>query len=166
MLAQLEVPIETVTAAAEASSGLVCVNPAPAQRLPDELLNRVDVLVPNRSELAYLTGTLLPQTIDEVEQAVSHLHFSGAVVVTLGADGALVNDEDSVIHVEAPHIKAIDPTGAGDAFCGALAHSLSQGRTIFEAARCAVVAGAVAATRPGAQASMPSPVDVEALTGA
>jgi len=163
MLAQLEVPVETVTAAAEAAAGLVCLNPAPAQPLPGELLNRVDVLVPNRSELAHLTGIPLPQTVGEVKRAVSHLHFTGAVVVTLGADGALVLDGDTVLHVEAPHIDAVDPTGAGDAFCGALAHSLSQGRTILEAARWAVVAGAVAATRTGAQASMPTPADIEAL---
>lgn len=163
MLAQLEVPVETVTAAAAASGGLVCLNPAPARPLPDELLNRVDLLLPNRSELSFLTGTPLPQTIGEVEQAASRLRFSGAVVVTLGADGTLVIDGDTVIHVEAPQVDAVDPTGAGDAFCGAMAHSLSQGRTILEAARWAVVAGAVAATRHGAQASMPTPVDIEDL---
>ncbi len=163
MLAQLEVPLETVAAAAKAAGGVVCLNPAPARSLPDELLNRVDVLVPNRSELAFLTGSPLSQTIGEAEQAVSRLHFSGAVVVTLGADGALVIDGETVNHVEAPHVEALDPTGAGDAFCGALAHSLSRGRTILEAARWAVVAGAVAATRHGAQTSMPTPADIEAL---
>lgn len=163
MLAQLEVPLETVAAAAEAAGGLVCLNPAPARPLPDELLNRVDVLVPNRSELAFLTGIPLSQTIGEVERTVSRLRFSGAVVVTLGADGALVIDGDTVTHVEAPHVEAVDPTGAGDAFCGALAHSLSQGQTLLEAASWAVVAGAVAATRHGAQTSMPTPADIEAL---
>ena len=163
MLAQLEVPVATVTAAAKASCGLVCLNPAPARTLPDELLDRVDVLLPNRSELAYLAGTPLPQTIDDVERAASHLSFSGVVVVTLGAEGALVIDEETVFHVEAPRVDAVDPTGAGDAFCGALAHSLSRGQTILEAARWAVVAGAVATTRRGAQASMPSPADVAAL---
>ena len=162
-LAQLEVPVECVTAAAKASTGLVCLNPAPARPLPDELLNRVDVLVPNRSELTYLNGAALLKTTEEVERAVSHLRFSGAVVVTLGEDGALVIDDDTVTHVKAPHVDAVDPTGAGDAFCGALAHMLSQGRTLVQAARWAVVAGAVAATRPGAQTSMPSPADVEAL---
>ena len=163
MLAQLEVPVTTVTAAAEESGGLVCLNPAPARPLPDELLDRVDVLLPNRSELAYLAGTPLPQTIGDVEQAASHLSFSGLVVVTLGAEGALVIDEETVIHIEAPRVDAVDPTGAGDAFCGALAHSLSRGQNILEAARWAVVAGAVATTCRGAQASMPSPADVEAL---
>ena len=162
-LAQLEVPLETVVAAAEAAGGLVCLNPAPARPLPDELLHRVDVLVPNRSELAFLTGIPLSQTIGEVERAVSRLRFSGAVVVTLGADGALVIDGDTVAHVEAPHVEAVDPTGAGDAFCGALAHSLSQGQTLLEAASWAVVAGAVSATRHGAQTSMPTPADIEAL---
>ncbi len=163
ILAQLEVPIETVTAAADMATGLVCLNPAPAQPLTEELLNRVDVLVPNRSELAHLVGAPLPQTMGEVEQAASQLRFSGAVVVTLGGEGALVIDEDTVTHVEPPHIEAIDPTGAGDAFCGALTHSLSRNRSIVEAARWAVVAGAVAATRRGAQTSMPSPADIEAL---
>lgn len=163
MLTQLEVPLEAVAAAAEGAGGLVCLNPAPARPLPDELLNRVDVLVPNRAELAFLTGIPLSQTIDEVEQAASRLRFSGAVVVTLGADGALVIDGDTITHVEAPHVEAVDPTGAGDAFCGALAHSLSQGQTLLEASRWAVVAGAVAATRHGAQASMPTPADIKAL---
>jgi len=165
-LAQLEVPIETVTAAADTATGLVCLNPAPAQPLPAELLSRVDVLVPNRSELATMTGTPLPQTTVDVRQAASLLDFSGAVVVTLGADGALVIDGDSATHVESPHVDAVDPTGAGDAFCGALAHSLSQGQTILEAARWAVVAGAIAVTRHGAQASMPTPAEIDALAKA
>lgn len=167
LLAQLEVPLGAITAAVDAARGLVCLNPAPAQKLPDQLLDRVDVLIPNRSELALLAGTGVPKTVEEAAGAAQRLSTKGIVVVTLGAEGALVVDGNGeVTHLEAPGIEAVDPTAAGDAFCGALAHSLSRGEPILDGARRAVVAGALAATRRGARDALPSPAEVESLLGA
>ena len=90
------------------------------------------------------------------------LETGSAVIVTLGADGALVYDDGMVAHIEAPDVEAVDPTGAGDAFCGAVAHGLAAGKDLESAVRLAVRAGAFAATRPGAQASMPTAQDIDA----
>jgi ribokinase len=156
LLAQLEVPIETVTAAAAMATGIVCLNPAPSQSLPSELLDRVDVLIPNRTELADLSG------VDHLDVA-RQIGFKGTLIVTLGSEGAAIVQDGSVVRVAAPVIEAVDPTGAGDAFCGAVAHGLAQGTDIESAVRKAVVAGAMAATRPGAQPSMPTASEVEAF---
>ena len=161
VLAQLEVPLETVLSACKIGGGIVCLNPAPAQALPSELLDLVDVLIPNRSELAAISGVEEPHSPDEVGQAAKAIDFAGAVVVTLGAEGAMIFDSDEAIHVAAPAVRSIDPTGAGDAFCGAVAHGLSHGATLETAVRLAVAVGALAATGRGAQPSMPGSDDVE-----
>ncbi|HKE80754.1 MAG TPA: PfkB family carbohydrate kinase, partial [Solirubrobacteraceae bacterium] len=110
----------------------------------------VDVLVPNRGELEALTGG----SGDPVMLARS-IAGAGAVVVTLGAEGAVVVEGERYERVPAPHVKAVDTTGAGDAFCGALAGALSDGATLVEAARWAVRVAAVSVTRHGAQGGLP-----------
>ncbi len=164
VLAQLEIPIETVMAAARASTGVFCLNPAPAQPLPMGLLRQVDVLVPNRSELAALASTAPPGDVDEVVAAVAAIDGPEAVIVTLGGEGSVVIDRGEVTPIPAPRVDAIDTTGAGDAFCGALANALSGGWSLVEAARWATVAGALATTRAGAQVSMPARAEVESFT--
>jgi ribokinase len=163
VLAQLEVPIETVLAARSIASGLFCLNPAPARELPEELLARVDVLIPNRSELARLAGCPEPESLSEVVETAVGLGFDGALVVTLGPEGAVVVENGMVTPIAAPRVTAVDTTGAGDAFCGALASSLCHGELLTRAALWASAAGAIAATRKGAQAAMPSAAEVEAL---
>jgi ribokinase len=166
LLAQLEVPVEAVSVAAKVASGLVCLNPAPAADLPPALLSRVDVLIPNSTELARLVGTTPPSTPEEVAHAAARLDTDAALVVTLGGDGAVIVEAGQVEHVSAPRVEAIDPTGAGDAFCGALAGSLSRGESLGAAVRRAVAAGALATTRPGAQGAMPTAEELErALSG-
>jgi ribokinase len=162
VLSQLEVPVDTVTNAARLSTGTFILNPAPGRALPAKLLDRVDVLIPNRSELGALTGRE-PGTIAEVADAARALRVAGSVVVTLGSDGALLVQEDDVVVVPAPPVAAVDPTGAGDAFCGAMAHGLSASMDLEESVRRAVVAGALAATRPGAQSAMPTAAEVTEL---
>lgn len=161
VLAQLELPVETVVAAA-AASGRFVLNPAPARSLPEELLAATDVLVPNATELALLAGAPVPDGPDQAADAARSLDVP-SVVVTLGADGAVVVDGDRATHVAAPSIDAVDPTAAGDAFCGALADALVGGAELVDAARWAVRAGAVTATRWGAQAALPTRSDVEAM---
>lgn len=163
VLAQLEVPVETVLAAARVASGIFCLNPAPARPIPEELLERVDVLVPNRSELGALAGAEEPRTVVEAVAAAQMLGRTGPTVITLGAHGAVIVDGDEWETYPAPEVDAVDPTGAGDAFCGTLASMLAWGRELDGAVPWAVAAGAAATTRRGAQDAMPRIDEVEAL---
>ena len=165
VIAQLEVPPGTVLAAAGLTTGIFCLNPAPASVIPGDLLAHVDVLIPNRSELGILAGTAEPSTIDEVSHALERLDFEGPVAVTLGSDGALLRAESTSMSFPAHDVEAVDATGAGDAFCGALAFGLSRGEPMSRAVTFAVAAGAVAVTRFGAQDSMPTLAEVEAMVG-
>jgi ribokinase len=162
-LLQLEVALGTVTAAALAAGGTVLLNPAPAAPLPPELLASVDVLVPNRSELGLLAQVAEPRDLEGAVAAVRRLPAELAVVVTLGSEGALVVAGDRVEHVPAIPVDAVDATGAGDAFCGGLADGLARGVELVDAVRWAVRVAALATTRWGAQPSMPTREDVEAL---
>jgi ribokinase len=139
-----EVPEAAVAAAAETAGGIVVLNPAPARAVAAEILARVDVLVPNRGELAALAGRDGDPT--DLARVVG-----GAVVVTLGAEGALVVDQERAQRIAAPVVEVVDTTGAGDAFCGALAAALADGADLREAARQAVAYAAQSVTRPGAR---------------
>lgn len=164
VLLQLEVPLDAVIAAAAAATGIVILNPAPAPDgpLPDELLRHVDLLVPNQTELATLTGYDGPVDATIAAELAQTLD-AGAVVVTLGADGALVVTVDGATHVPAPKITPVDTTAAGDSFCGALADALVRGADLIEATQWAVRVGAATTQRPGAQPSLPTPAEVDEL---
>ena len=150
-LLQHEVPVSAVEAAIATAGGTVVLNPAPARPLG----RAVDVLVPNRGELAALTGrTGDPETL------ARGLGLAGAVVVTLGKDGVLVVEGERAERIAAPRVQAVDGTGAGDAFCGALAQALAEGADLVEAARWAVRVAAVSVTRMGAQSGLPRREDV------
>lgn len=164
VLLQLEVPVDAVIAAATLARGTVILNPAPATPLPPSLLDRVDILVPNRSELGVLAGVAEPTTIDDAAAAAARLGHK-AVVVTLGAAGALVHTGGHTRVVAAPRVHAVDTTGAGDAFCGALADAIASDLSLDEATRRGVAAGALAVTTEGAQPSMPQKAAVEAVLG-
>jgi ribokinase len=164
LLLQLEVPLETVTAAARATTGTVVLNPAPARPLPADLLADVDVLVPNEHELAQLAevavGERPPSELAKLARSVG----SGSVVVTLGARGALVVPADGAVQLQAPPpVTAVDTTGAGDCFCGALAQALARGEELGSAVRYAVTAAALSTTGPGARGALPDDDAVRAL---
>lgn len=163
VLAQLEIPLETVLAAARVASGIFCLNPAPARSIPEELLERVDVLVPNRSELGVLAGVHEPRTAAEAVAASQKLRRNGPTVITLGSDGAVIVDGDESETFPAPEVEPVDPTGAGDAFCGTLATLLAWGRELDGAVPWAIAAGAAAVTHRGAQVAMPTIEEVETL---
>jgi len=163
LLLQLEIPLEVVHHAAALCRGTVILNPAPAAELSAELLENVDVLVPNRTELATLTGSEPASTTGDVAAQLDLLD-TAVGIVTLGADGALVRAGGSTTHVPAPMVEAVDATAAGDAFCGALADAIATGADPVTAATWAVRAGAVTATRHGAQQSLPTRSEVEFLT--
>ena len=164
LLLQLEVPMQTVAAAAGFATGTVVLNPAPAVSLPADLLERVDVLVPNEHELARLAGVAAgersPRQLAELARSVT----SGSVVVTLGARGALVVPADGAVLLQAPPpVTAVDTTGAGDCFCGALAQALALGAELAAAVRYAVTAAALSTVGPGARGALPDDDAVRAL---
>ncbi|MEY9962991.1 ribokinase [Streptacidiphilus sp. MAP12-16] len=163
-LLQQEIPAATVEAAARLAGGTVLLNPAPARDLPAELLDMVDVLVPNRTELAALVGHPLPD-LHAVADAARQLRGPAAVVVTLGRDGALLCEEGAVLLVPALEVTPVDTTAAGDAFCGALAYAIAGGSPLHEAVRRANASAALATTLPGAQPSLPTRAEVEKLLG-
>lgn len=164
VLSQLEIPLDTVEAVGQIVTGIFVLNPAPARQLSVGLLDRVDVLVPNRSELSLMASIEHFANVDEVVSAARSMRPLGPTVITLGSEGAVVvGDGDDFDQIAAFEVNAVDPTGAGDAFCGALAFSLSRGRSLQEAASFASAAGALAVGTPGAQVGMPHLGDVEAL---
>jgi ribokinase len=161
-LLQLEIPLEAVAAAAATATGTVVLNPAPVRDLPGGLLGRVDVLVPNRVELAQLAGAAVPETVEAAAELAGRLP-APAVVVTLGADGALVVEDGQATRVPAVPVRPVDTTAAGDAFCGGLADALAGGAALADAARWAARVAAAACLREGAQASLPTPAQVRSL---
>lgn len=158
VLLQLEIPLNSVVRAAELATGVVVLNPAPARELPAQLLSNVGVLVPNRSELALLAQTSVPETIEAVVGAARSLDMT--VVVTLGSDGAVAVRGDEFHHVPAPRVEAVDTVGAGDAFCAGLTDAITRGSELREAVEWAVLVGALAVTKQGAQPSMPTREEV------
>ncbi|MFJ5231532.1 ribokinase [Kitasatospora sp. NPDC088391] len=168
VLVQHEIAAEVVAAAvlrAGQQGGTVVLNPAPARAVAPEVLAAVDVLVPNLGELAALLGTGRPDGLDGARALLERSELPcGAVVVTLGADGALVKRSGvpGLVHLPAPTVDAVDTVGAGDTFCGALAEALARGTGLLAAAQRAVRAAALAVTGPGAQSSMPTAARLDA----
>ncbi|MFE0513442.1 ribokinase [Streptomyces sp. NPDC058964] len=161
LLLQLEIPLKAVLAGAEAARrhGVrTILTPSPAQPLPPELLAATDLLVPNEHEATALTGRPDPR-----EAAAALLDRVPEVVVTLGAVGSLYMTRGAEpLVVPAPRVTAVDSTGAGDTFAGALAVALGEERPIREALKWAAAAAAVAVQREGASASMPYRPEIEA----
>jgi ribokinase len=146
VLTQLEVPIETVVATARQTTGFFALNAAPAKPVPVEVLGRADLVVVNRYEL------------DALPEAPR------LAALTLGAEGAvLLEDGDEVARARPPRVEAVDGTAAGDAFTACLVVSLLEERDREESLRRACAAGALAASRPGAQPSLPTTTEVDEI---
>jgi ribokinase len=167
VLLQLEIPLDAVDAALQIAREAhvpVILNPAPMpSALPDHFLH-VDFICPNQSETAAILGRPIA-TVDDAKQCVPDLHRRGAkhVLITLGSAGAVVSDGTSIDWIEPFPITPVDTTAAGDAFAGALAVRLAEGASLTTAARFATAAGALAATRLGAQVGMPTRHEIEQL---
>jgi ribokinase len=145
VLCQLEIPVETVVAAAR-DARYLCLNAAPARPLSPALLDAVDLLVVNRYEL----------------EAIGR--FDGLVALTLGAEGAVLLERgEEVARAAPPPIDPVDGTAAGDAFTACLLVSLLEGRDRVEALRRACAAGAITASRRGAQPSLPTTAEVDEI---
>jgi ribokinase len=154
--------LETVTAAIELAKAYgvpVVLNPAPAQPLPKSLLKNVDYLTPNQNELLILTGEAnLKDGIEKIQKwGLKNL------IITLGANGARVISEGIDQHIPAHEITAVDTTAAGDAFNGALAVAIAEGKPLLDAVSYGMAAGALASTKRGAQPSLPTRDAVENL---
>ena len=153
LLLQLEIPFTTVTAYAQTAKEAkvqVVLNAAPAQELPAPLLASLDILIVNEGELALVSKH--PGTI---ASSAAQLDVP-VLVVTLGHRGCCARSKGNWIFQPAFAVQPIDPTGAGDTFCGVLVAALTQGQGLPDALRLASAAGALACTRLGAQSSIPS----------
>jgi ribokinase len=165
VLVQLETPLEAVQAALEGARGLGAIailNPAPAAALPAELLAHVDLITPNETEAHALTG-VTPADAGSCAEAAARLCAMGAreVVLTLGEEGCFWAGPG--LMVPSVRVDAVDTTAAGDAFNGALALFLAEGMAMPDALAWANRAGALCATRRGAQPAMGSRAEVFAL---
>lgn len=167
LIMQLEVPLHVVKRAAQIAHDnqvVVILNPAPAKPLTSDLLRMVDLLIPNESETALLTGLPVDgQT--ELETAASFLIDSGieTVVITLGSRGALMAKKNENKMFSAFDVQPVDTTAAGDAFVAGLAVALGMGKSLHDAIDWGNAAGALATLRFGAQTSLPTYEEVSRM---
>jgi ribokinase len=161
----LEIPLDTVFTAAEIASQQgtkVLLNPAPAQVLKQNLLELVDVLLPNEYELALMTGNPSLKSMAEVQAVAEKMlaHGPRNLLVTMGNKGAMLFNGKLATQILPYPVEAVDTTAAGDCFVGALAVGLCEGKSMIAAAEFASAAAAISVTRNGAQPSLPSRQEV------
>ncbi len=161
LILQLEIPVTSVARAAQIAheAGVyVILNPAPAVNLPEALFHNIDLITPNQTELALLTGVK-----DDNRAAAKKIIEMGvhSIVMTMGSRGCAIVNEKDFIQIDACKVKAVDATAAGDTFCGALCVALAEGHTLVEAAQFATKASALTVQRRGAQESIPYRREIE-----
>jgi len=170
LVAQLEIPLETVEFAAKVAndSGVPFIlDPAPAQKLSSALLKMVDVLTPNETEAQILTDIEVKDEDSACTAAKKLLEYGvKSVILTMGAKGFLLANDGIMEFFPAVKVNAVDATAAGDAFTGSLAVGLAQGKTLAEAALFANYVAALSVTKMGAQSSMPAREEVESFVRA
>jgi ribokinase len=159
ILMQLEIPMETIAVVAKnakANNQKVILNPAPAQKLDDELLNGLFLITPNETEASLLTGITV--TDEATASQAANIFLSKGVqniIITLGKRGAWFQNNNMKLKIDAPVVKAMDTTAAGDTFSGALTVALTEKIDWEQAIKFAVKAASISVTRMGAQASVP-----------
>jgi ribokinase len=167
LVAQMEIPVGTVLRAVEVAAERgtrALVNLAPVLEVPRGLLEVLDPLVVNEHEAGFLLGSKVEGVEGALSAAPKLLSLGPrSAVVTVGEDGAILAEDESVRHLPAPRVEVVDTTGAGDAFVGALATRLARGATLEDAVGYAVRAGAAAVKGGGAQGALPTPEVVESL---
>lgn len=172
LVLQLEIPIATVKnliAAGHAAGVPVVLNLAPAQPLSWETLSQLAVLIVNETEASMLSGQRVA-SLDDARTVATVLHEHGisSVIITMGAQGALLATSDRTgklecFHQPAPAVQVIDTTAGGDCFAGAYTVALSEGQPPRDALRFAVYASALKVTKFGAQSGLPARAEVEAF---
>jgi ribokinase len=160
VVAQLEIPMETVletAKAARAAGAAFILDPAPAGELSDELLSMVDIIKPNETEAQAITGIKVSDRTSAAEAADMLLDKGvKTVIITLGGRGFMLATKDNKEIIANHKVKVVDTTAAGDAFVGGLAFGIAAGKAIKDAAVYANYAAALSVTREGAQTSLPS----------
>ena len=160
VMMQLEIPLESVVSVIEfckKSNKKIILDPAPAKNLTPEFTKSLYMITPNETEATAMTGVKI-KDLRDVKKAAIKLLGSGSqyVLITMGANGVyLASQNDEFEYIPSPKVTTIDSTAAGDCFNGTLAVSLSQGLSVFEAAKKACRAASISVTRKGAQDSMP-----------
>ena len=167
LLVQLEIPMPTVEHSILLADSLgvkVIVNPAPMNALREDLFSHIWLLTPNETEAEALTGVVIGSE-EDARTAAAHLMEKGVenVIITLGSKGSLVCTPEASTFVPARKVQALDTTGAGDAYNGALVAALSEGRSLVEAAKIATIASSIAVTRMGAQTSAPYRKEIDII---
>jgi ribokinase len=167
LLLQHEIPPEANARAirtAHDAGWFIILNPAPARPVARELLALVDVIVPNETEAAAITGRTVASRADALDGARELLAYGArAALVTLGSDGALYCTEAGALHCPAVAVQAVDSTAAGDAYIGALAASVASGSTVADSLGFAAAAAGLSVTRLGAQPSLSTRDEVAAF---
>jgi ribokinase len=159
ILMQLEIPLETIgytAKLAKSNQQMLIINPAPAQKLHDELLNGLFLITPNETEACLLTGIKVRDE-STASEAASVLLSKGLqnVIITMGRDGAFFQNKNLKFKLDAPVVKAIDTTAAGDTFNGALSVALTENMEWEPAIQFAIHAASLSVTKMGAQSSVP-----------
>lgn len=159
VLLQLEIPMNIVGGTIELAvkHGMrIVLNPAPARLIDEAILKEVDILTPNATEAALISGVPV-KNMDEAAKAAIRIREMGVknVIVTMGAEGALICEDGHCYPVQSTEVKAVDSTAAGDVFNAALCVALGEGNSIRAAASFACKAAALSVTRAGAQSSIP-----------
>lgn len=165
LLLQHEIPEDTVNYAicqAKKAGWVIILNPAPARAIPEDVLKKVDILTPNESEAALLTGIDV-RDIDDAKQAGRNLlqRGVGSVIITLGDKGALMCTAQKFLEIPPIKVQAVDTTAAGDAFTGALATALAEAKSLSTSIQFATAAAAISVMRSGAQPALASREEVE-----
>ena len=161
VLLQGEIPADGFARAVELAKGRVVINLAPVVDVPRETLLAADPLMANEHEAGLILDQLGYDSTGTPEDLARRLKDAGfaSVVLTLGAAGALVADDNALTHIPSPQVEAVDTVGAGDSFAGAFCARIIEGDTIVEASSYACRVGAFSVTRPGAQPSYPTATD-------
>jgi len=165
-LAQLETPIAEVAKfihESKAAGKITILNPAPIQKLDQQLLQDTDYLIANETEASFLIGSAVEHlSKDEAVTIARQLQKNGSkkVIITLGEQGSVYLDQEKELFTPAYKVKAVDTTAAGDAFCGAFATAISENKPVEYALKFASAAGALAATKAGAVPSLPTQQEI------
>ena len=166
-LTQLEtnlVAVDTALGIAAGNGVRIILNPAPACEVPDELLALVDILTPNETEASIISGVTV-STPEDAEKAARVLMGKGtkSVVITMGSQGVFAITGEEARFIPSVEVAAIDATGAGDAFSGALATAIAEGKGFFEAVEFANVAAALSVTKIGTAPAMPTRDEIDRM---